>query len=224
MGDECDNCPKVANKDQIDIDEDSIGDLCDNCILVSNVLQEDSDNDGIGNACDNCVHIPNNNQTDIDSDGIGDACDNCPFVYNPFQTDVDSDGIGDMCDDCNGTCSSSSFSSSSSSFSPSSGSSSSVVSSALIGVGLLSLGAGITGFVFHRHQKKISVEEVIGKDKSRVLQSETSLNDVITTDSLLSLNPEHHSNECDFFNNVIDFDKVENEVFTFETGLSSEHF
>jgi len=47
-----DNCPAVANADQLDSDQDCIGDVCDNCIDVANADQLDHDGDGIGSACD----------------------------------------------------------------------------------------------------------------------------------------------------------------------------
>lgn len=59
-----DNCISVANKDQADLNNNSVGDAC-----------EDSDFDGIINATDNCPDMPNPNQQDEDSDGKGDHCD-----------------------------------------------------------------------------------------------------------------------------------------------------
>ncbi|MBN1274504.1 MAG: thrombospondin type 3 repeat-containing protein [Candidatus Aminicenantes bacterium] len=51
INDNDDNCPEIANADQLDTDDDGWGDVCDNCPTVANELQTDSDMDGIGDAC-----------------------------------------------------------------------------------------------------------------------------------------------------------------------------
>ena len=95
-----DNCPDLANPDQLDLDGDGDGDACDS----------DRDGDGIINFDDNCPDGANRDQRDMDVDGMGDVCDpdidgdgiandgdNCRFTANPDQADEDDDGVGDAC-------------------------------------------------------------------------------------------------------------------------------
>jgi flagellar hook assembly protein FlgD len=95
--DEFDNCPLIANEEQLDTNEDGLGDACDvdndgieneadNCPFVANIGQEDANDDGVGDFCDR------------DGDGVVDANDNCPIDINADQGDEDGNGVGDVCD------------------------------------------------------------------------------------------------------------------------------
>jgi outer membrane protein OmpA-like peptidoglycan-associated protein len=73
VDDKADNCPLVANADQLDTDADGTGDAC----------SDDADGDAVRDGADNCKLVANPDQADLDQDGTGDACD----------PDVDGDGI-----------------------------------------------------------------------------------------------------------------------------------
>src|SRR5262249_36474649 len=60
-----------------DPDGDGISGCADNCPDVANPDQLDQDADGEGDACDPCPTCPGSN-TDSDGDGQCDACDICP--------------------------------------------------------------------------------------------------------------------------------------------------
>ena len=94
IGDACDNCPLVSNRDQGDGDGDGTGDVCDNCPAVANADQSDIDGDGVGDLCDD----------DSDGDGYSNAdellCGGDPFDADSLPPDPDGDFLCDDRDNC----------------------------------------------------------------------------------------------------------------------------
>lgn len=90
IDDAVDNCPMVANRDQVDTDLDGLGNLCD----------PDDDNDLTLDSSDNCPLLVGTAAgcPDDDGDGVRQDFDNCPTVVNASQTDTDGDRLGDACD------------------------------------------------------------------------------------------------------------------------------
>ncbi|MDC0721193.1 thrombospondin type 3 repeat-containing protein [Nannocystis bainbridge] len=91
----------------LDQDHDGLANSEDNCPLVANLDQVDGDGDDRGDVCDACP----DSGVDMDGDGYDDGCDNCPAVANadPPQavmslfdplSDIDEDGLGNACDSC----------------------------------------------------------------------------------------------------------------------------
>jgi hypothetical protein len=114
-----DNCPRISNHGQADLDGDRKGDACDSDDDDDGVLD---DGDGSGTAgdhpctidtagCDDALPLDPTEQADFDGDGVGnnadpdddddgatDVADNCLFLANPDQANHDGDALGDPCD------------------------------------------------------------------------------------------------------------------------------
>ena len=87
-----DECPADPGNDT---DQDDVCATADNCPAVANADQVNRDGDSSGDACDPCPLEPAN---DADGDGLCGNADNCPSVSNADQRDSDGDGSGDRCD------------------------------------------------------------------------------------------------------------------------------
>jgi hypothetical protein len=86
-----DNCPLIANGDQVDTDHDCIGDVCDPLPNIYDPSVSDSDGDGIGNVCDNCPANANGGQQDS-YPPLGNNCGNACECEGDFNGDGKVDG------------------------------------------------------------------------------------------------------------------------------------
>ena len=87
VADEVDNCPSVANADQLNTDGDAFGNVCD----------ADDDGDGVSDV-DEAANGTDPLLVDTDGDGANDNADNCALVANADQENTDDDGEGNACD------------------------------------------------------------------------------------------------------------------------------
>jgi len=115
-----DNCPSVANADQVDADLDGAGaacdpddgdpyvcgdideDTCDDCSSGDNDPANDGPDADFDGLCDNGDDCPYDPENDVDEDGVCGNEDNCPSIYNPDQVDEDGDNAGAACDSDDG--------------------------------------------------------------------------------------------------------------------------
>jgi hypothetical protein len=87
-----DNCPDVANEDQLDDDADTRGNACDNCTLVANTDQRDTNDDGYGNVCD--ADLTNDEIINFEDLAIMKAV----FLTNDPDADLNGDAVVNFLD------------------------------------------------------------------------------------------------------------------------------
>ncbi len=110
VNDDVDNCPTIANADQLNTDGlNDGGDACDDdddedgtldtedAFPLDPTEDTDTDGDGMGDNSDAFPEDPTED-TDTDGDGVGDNSDAFPEDPNE-DTDTDGDGTGDNADD-----------------------------------------------------------------------------------------------------------------------------